>query len=427
MKLTKVSLAALVALGAFSSVASATPLEEAIKNVDMTGFARYRYTNTKTTKTDGETGKSDKGVTNANHQFRSFINFKAAFDDRFFGVLGVRYNSSDFSGNNYDNKEIYPRKDYTNTQDTFAVSEVYLGYTAQNTTLTAGRQVIGTFFTDDEVGTGLRLVNTDIEGLTLAAVAFDSLDKTSFTVDGGLLEKADEIDSDNYDKDLKPYDLGNLYGVAAIGSYDPVSFQLWYASLEHVADLFAVEVAGDVSVSDDVSFSLKGQFVNNDADKKLKETELYNDGHFYAFEAGSSFFGIDFTAGYMGWKVKPIKDEDKRSSFSFEDQGSLIDVGETNYDYTWMTGKGSQWFATLGYKFDKFGVGVDYRNGTTKFVQKDLLKEKQDEYVLRASYSHSKKLKFSTFYSETNTKNVEGVKGDKNKKSIYRFEAKYSF
>ena len=46
MKLTKISLAALVALGAFSSVASATPLEEAIKNVDLSGFARYRYTNT---------------------------------------------------------------------------------------------------------------------------------------------------------------------------------------------------------------------------------------------------------------------------------------------------------------------------------------------------------------------------------------------
>ena len=45
MKLTKVSLAVLVALGAFSSVASATPLEEAIKNVDLSGFARYRYTN----------------------------------------------------------------------------------------------------------------------------------------------------------------------------------------------------------------------------------------------------------------------------------------------------------------------------------------------------------------------------------------------
>ena len=38
MKLTKISLAALVALGAFSSVASATPLEEAIKNVLKDGY-----------------------------------------------------------------------------------------------------------------------------------------------------------------------------------------------------------------------------------------------------------------------------------------------------------------------------------------------------------------------------------------------------
>ncbi|MFW5625547.1 MAG: major outer membrane protein, partial [Campylobacter hyointestinalis] len=38
MKLVKMSLAAIVAAGALSSVASATPLEEAIKNVDVSGF-----------------------------------------------------------------------------------------------------------------------------------------------------------------------------------------------------------------------------------------------------------------------------------------------------------------------------------------------------------------------------------------------------
>lgn len=40
MKIAKISLAALVALGAFSTVASATPLEEAIKNVDLSGYAK---------------------------------------------------------------------------------------------------------------------------------------------------------------------------------------------------------------------------------------------------------------------------------------------------------------------------------------------------------------------------------------------------
>ena len=46
MKLAKISLAALVALGAFSTL-NATPLEEAIKDVDFSGFARYRYTHNK--------------------------------------------------------------------------------------------------------------------------------------------------------------------------------------------------------------------------------------------------------------------------------------------------------------------------------------------------------------------------------------------
>ena len=67
MKLTKISLAALVALGAFSSVASATPLEEAIKNVDLSGFARYRYTSDK---------KPESTKTRANHQFKMITNFK---------------------------------------------------------------------------------------------------------------------------------------------------------------------------------------------------------------------------------------------------------------------------------------------------------------------------------------------------------------
>ena len=74
MKLTKISLAALVALGAFSSVASATPLEEAIKNVDLSGFARYRYTNDKRTGEYSNT-KTESG-SKAGHGFKICDHFK---------------------------------------------------------------------------------------------------------------------------------------------------------------------------------------------------------------------------------------------------------------------------------------------------------------------------------------------------------------
>ena len=144
MKLAKISLAALVALGAFSTL-NATPLEEAIKDVDFSGFARYRYTHNKA-HWNGMPGAFNKN--NANHNFRFVGTFKAALDDNFFGVLGLRYAASDGSGFNGDT---------TNTTSSFGVREFYLGYNINNTTITAGKQFVKTYFDDDLVGTGLRV------------------------------------------------------------------------------------------------------------------------------------------------------------------------------------------------------------------------------------------------------------------------------
>lgn len=77
MKLFKLSLAAIVAAGALSSVASAASLEEAIKNVDVSGYARYRFDSKNTTTDD----------TKNYHRFTTDANFKAALDDNFFGVI----------------------------------------------------------------------------------------------------------------------------------------------------------------------------------------------------------------------------------------------------------------------------------------------------------------------------------------------------
>ena len=131
MKLAKISLAALVALGAFSTL-NATPLEEAIKDVDFSGFARYRYTHNKV-RWNGMPGAFNKN--NANHNFRFVGTFKAALDDNFFGVLGLRYAASDGSGFNGDT---------TNTTSSFGVREFYLGYNINNTTITAGKQFVKT-------------------------------------------------------------------------------------------------------------------------------------------------------------------------------------------------------------------------------------------------------------------------------------------
>ena len=420
MKLTKISLAALVALGAFSSVASATPLEEAIKNVDLSGFARYRYTHTHEYKKSQDNVSKKNGTNDGDgHNFKMIANFKAAIDDNFFGVIGLRYNATDGSGDNAGTGT-----DKTNTTDPFKVHQFYLGYKAGNTTITAGKQEIGSYFTDDAVGTGVRVVNEDIEGLTLTALAFDAIEGNDDESDGDLYEA---IGKDK-DKGINEYDIGNLYAAGIAGSYDPINFQLWYASLTNLADLLAADVSANFAINDDISLGGRINYVNSTADKEAKKHiysshgDKYNDGNFYAGELSASLFGLDLSAGYIGWKA-----QDKGvTSFSFEDQGSLIDAGEDVFDWTFAEGKGNFFYATSAYTFDKFTVGLDYVKGNIKTAgaNNQDVKEKIEEFVPRFAYQYSKKLTFSSFYSFQTHKLPDDLKRKEDK---FRFEAKYSF
>ena len=423
MKLTKISLAALVALGAFSSVASATPLEEAIKNVDLSGFARYRYTNTRNKSADySATPYEDRS--NAGHQFRMVADFKAAIDDNFFGVIGFRYNTTDNSGDNgytlnKKREKVDGGTDKTNTSNTFNVYQFYLGYKVGGTTITAGKQVIGSYFTNDAVGTGIKVVNQDIEGLTLAAAAFDAI--SSDWADGDLYETTNA--ADEYVNSLDVYDVGNLYAAAVIGSYDPINFQLWYASLTNLADLLAADVSANFAINNNVSLGARLNYVNSQADTSAKNAIGYDDGNFYAGELSTSLYGFDLAAGYIGWKSQ----DKKISAFSFEDQGGLIDAGEDVFDWTHAEGKGNFFYVTSAYTFNKFTAGLDYVRGNIKTsggVGNPDEKDKVEEFVPRLAYQYNKKLKFSSFYSFQTHKKSNDVKEKEDK---FRFEAKYSF
>ncbi len=406
MKLVKMSLAAIVAAGALTSVASATPLEEAIKNVDVSGFARYRFDSTKVD-ANGNQGSDTK----ASHRFTSYVDFKTALDDNFFAVLGLRYDSKDVSGDHITGGQTQVGVNDAGAEDfgqTFNVRQFLLGYKAGNTTIQAGRQVLGTFFTDDMVGTGIKVLNTDITGLTLAAIAFDDLQLDTNIGTKGLVVNG----SHTYQN--------NLYGVAAIGSYDPVSFQLWYAMLENVTDLYAIDVAVNFNATADLALGLHGQFGGSsiDSDFKRGTNNSADDANLWAIEATAEGFGIDFSAGYIDFSA----DKDKVSVVSYEDAGSFIKPGEDLLDYTLFNGENKYWFITAGYTFlEKYRVGVDYIDGENKT---NILKTDKTELVGRVSYAYSKKLNFKAWWSHITE---EPDNAGKDKTDHFRFEAKYSF
>ena len=409
MKLTKVSLAALVALGAFSSVASATPLEEAIKNVDLSGFARYRYTNDSTK--NSNVNDTVKG-SSAGHAFRMQTAFKAAIDDNFFGVLNLRYDLTDDSGD-----KNAAGTDKTYTTGTFGVYEMYLGYKAGNTTITAGKQLLGTFFDDKDVaGTGLKVINTDVPGLTLAAAAFDAVQSDGTELDGPLLKTLTGSISDA---------PGNIYYLGAAGSYDPVSFKVAIANVQEVATLYGADAGVSFNVTDDINLNLKGQFVHNDSDH-----EDVADANFWAVQAGTKLFGAKINAGYLDFDAKN-KDNNKISFVSLDANGELINPakilngvmsGGSQY-YNNIKGNNDYWFVNAGYDIDKFGFGAGYTQGKGYSYALGKERAKRNEWSLDASYKYSKKLTFLSWYAAAKDKKD----GASFKQDRIRFEAKYSF
>lgn len=389
MKLVKLSLIAAMATGIMATTASAAPLDEVIKDVDASGMLRMRYTHD--SHKDADKNKNGNGEWN----FKSELNLKTKIDDNFFAVAGIRYNDTDVAESRSGKKV---------NQKGFDLNRAYFGYAVGNTVVQVGRQDVGAFFTDDMFGDGIKVLNSDIEGLTLAALWMDALEKDSNIKTLGI--------KDSKGKEVTDH---NLYGVAALGSYDPVSFQVWYAMLEDVTDLFAVELAASFDVSDDVNLNAKLQYGFSDFDSSFKrDVPTVDDADFYGIELGTKLFGADLSAGYVDFST----DKDKTSLVSFEDSGKFIKPGEELLEYTKFDGKNHYWFVTAGYTIPDTGVriGADYLDGKNKVVDE---KTNMKEVVGRIEYAHSDKLKFKTWYSH--------VKEGDEKNDKVRFEAKYSF
>ncbi|RTJ75724.1 hypothetical protein C3H58_00390 [Campylobacter jejuni] len=413
MKLVKLSLVAALAAGAFSA-ANATPLEEAIKDIDVSGVLRYRYE----TGTFGKDGK-DHGFTNSNnsskqmHKYRAQLNFSSAIADNFKAFVQFDYNSQD---GGYDTDSI------SNTSDTLTVRQLYLTYTNEDvaTSVIAGKQQLNTIWTDNGidglVGTGIKVVNNSIDGLTLAAFAMDSFNKkVSATVIGGTFNKGNV----NGDGDVSPaLDWNkNIYGAAAIGSYDiaggQFNPQLWLAYMNENAFLYALDLAYNTTIFDGINWSIEGAYLGNSVDNKLKDR--FPNVNTPANAANGNFFALRGTVEVNGWDASLgglyYGKKDKATVTTIEDQGnlgSLLAGQEIFYtegsNLNGDIGRNIFGYVTAGYTFNEtVRVGADFVYGGTKTGKKIATDGgKKLEAVARVDYKYSPKLNFSAFYSYVN-------------------------
>ncbi|EKN2959888.1 major outer membrane protein [Campylobacter coli] len=416
MKLVKLSLVAALAAGAFS-VANATPLEEAIKDIDVSGVLRYRYeTSNEWSDINGVAQNEGSGISGKqDHKYRAQLNFSGAIADNFKAFVQLDYNAKDgdYGANNGSTTRSYT----ADNSSTLNVRQLYLTYTDENvaTSVILGKQQLNTIWTDNAidglVGTGVKVVNNSIDGLTLAAFAVDSYNSDEQGGDLGTVLNFNE----------------NLYGAAAIGSYEvfngQLNPQLWLAYMTDNAFFYAVDAAYNTTIFDGVNWTLEGAYLGNSLDNERKDLGNGN-GNFFALNGSIEVNGWDATLGGLYYGKK-----DKATVTVIEDQGNLgsLLAGEEIF-YTngsklnGDTGRNIFGYVKAGYTFNEtVRVGADFVYGGTKTENHsggDKL-----EAVARVDYKYSPKLNFSAFYSYVNVdKDTDSTHHD-----AVRLQALYKF
>ncbi|EHE6408078.1 hypothetical protein DCO53_05230 [Campylobacter coli] len=430
MKLVKLSLVAALAASAFS-VANATPLEEAIKDIDVSGVLRYRYDTGRFSKDFGNGTNNTISTGNLNgskqeHKYRAQVNFSGAIADNFKAFVQLDYNAKD-GGHGADS--------ISNTKTSLNVRQLYLTYTDENvaTSVILGKQQLNTIWTDNAidglVGTGIKVVNNSIDGLTLAAFAIDSVNTDE---QGEGIEKPSN--SRKSDENSPYLDWSqNIYGAAAIGSYEVLGGQynpqLWLAYMTDNAFLYAIDATYSTTIFDGINWTLEGAYLGNSLDNERKDLGNGN-GNFFALNGSIEVNGWDATLGGLYYGKK-----DKVTVTVLEDQGNIDSLlaGEEIFYTEGSQLHGSQGrnifgYVKAGYTFNEtVRVGADFVYGGTK------TKSNRNTYigggdkleaVARVSYKYSPKLNFSAWYSYVNIDSDNNGEGDHN---TVRLQALYKF
>ena len=164
-KISKISLVAAVAVAGFST-ANAQPLEEAIKNVDVSGSVVYRYDNFHNKDVGTRPGTTPRGNGDSGiNKYKIGLNLSSKVNDY------VKFNSRFIVGSQ-DNggfASLGSKKDSgLDKQADVSLSNAYFGFTAiPNTVVNIGKQGLTTPYTvavdingNEQSGTGILALST---------------------------------------------------------------------------------------------------------------------------------------------------------------------------------------------------------------------------------------------------------------------------
>ncbi|WP_066351840.1 major outer membrane protein [Aliarcobacter skirrowii] len=251
-KFTKLSLVAAVAVAGLSS-ANAKPLEEAIKDVDVSGTVTYRYDNFGNDKS-GETTNANKYKINLN--LSSKVNDYVKFNTRF----NVANNANDFG--TLDKANGTPdinvgAQDGVNTG--VGLAHAYFGLSViPNTTVNVGKQGLATPWTvatdndgGEQTGTGIFSV-TAVDKFVLGLAYFNQTNINTTAPAGGLLSGSEDI-----------------YAATLQANYGIVNAEAWYLNAVDQFDTYTAAIHGKADLADNAKVGYEVRYVALKLDDKI--------------------------------------------------------------------------------------------------------------------------------------------------------------
>ena len=255
-KIVKMSLIAAIAVA--GTTASAQPLAEAIKNVDVSGTVVYRYNDYE----DQANGKKSVAASDsATNNYKVAIDLKSKVND------DVTFNARIQAGKAGTTDEASLGTSNSADQNLdIEVSEVNFTYTGvNNLALTVGKQGIATPWTihrdalgNEQTGTGAVAVY-NVGPVTLVGAYFN---QTNFdTSDISALVNGSE----------------DIYVLGAMGTFSGVTVDAFYADLADVFDSYTLGVAGSFDLGN-VALSPFARYTSLDLDNNSKDNSLWQIG-----------------------------------------------------------------------------------------------------------------------------------------------------
>ncbi|AXX86111.1 Campylo_MOMP domain-containing protein [Malaciobacter marinus] len=390
-RLVKLSLATSVALASFSC-ANAQDLEQAIKNVDVSGTVAYRYNDYE----EITGGQSDSSTSN---NYKIAVNVKSQVNDDV--TANTRFIIGE-AGNKPYSLSTHTEGD---KQMDVTLSEVNFTYTGlANTSITLGKQGLATPYTvhrdsmdNEQTGTGILAV-TNVGPVTLAGAYFNQTN----------LQDSNEA-KDNKGNDLIINGDKNIVFIGAMANFAGVNVDASYVDLQDTFDAYTIGLTANYNVGD-VKLAPYARYSSLDLDDSSEDNKLWKLG----MRANMGIFGAHLGYGETD-----------------EEGGTVgLDVSSaTGYDEHWniaLSGiaDASIVFASVDAQvMPKLNVALKYTNLDTdsKSAAQD-----QEEIYTQVTYNMSKNLstyvrfgQYEADKEDANDKDIDSTRG--------RLQVQYSF